>query len=436
MIYKKFNLLLIFRFVLILSNFISIGITYNLGYITLPMALVTIAIIQVIEITFFINATNRSLIKFLQDVNFQDLSAGYSIHKYGGSFAELELTYKRILNKMKTISHEKEAYLELLNSIVDQIDIGLIVIEKNGNVRLMNSVASSFLGVANFKKWERFKERIPDFTDFIDSLDTGETSIFKLNTLENQLSLSITKTQLIQLKVELNIITIVSIGGHLGKKEVESYDRLISVLTHEIMNTITPIVSLSKIVEEKLENTTDLDLKESSKIISERSEGLLRFVKSYRKISKIPEPELEYYQIKPILNSIANLMYQNLNDDEIIEIKCTPETLEIQFDKTLLEQCLINLIKNSIEAKSDKRTLRIKLIVSQRAGKKVIDIIDNGNGVPEEINKQILIPFYTSKEEGSGIGLSMVNQIMIKHKGHLQFDSNFEGSIFTLIFNN
>lgn len=434
--YKSFNIKLIIRLILLLVNFIILSYSlFRQDFIILPLSLIIVAIFQIIELIHQLNTTNRTLSKFLQDVNYQDVSAGYGMQKLGGSFKELEDTYRQVLYKMKEISHEKESSLELLNSIVEQIDVGLIVVDEKQEVKLMNSIAQTLLNSPNYKQWDRFRERLPVFTDFVEQLNQNKSSIL-IQTLDNQnLSLSITKTQLIQLNKKLDIITIVSIGSHLGKKEVESYNKLISVLTHEIMNTISPIASLSKIVEEKLSYIEDEDINQSIKIIANRSEGLLDFVKNYRKISKIPEPKLSFVHVDTMLNNVKLLMSQNINNKDIIEVSCVPKSIEILMDKTLIEQSLINLVKNSIEAKKDNIDLKIQLMASQKNGQSKIEIIDNGKGIPTEIKQDVLVPFYTSKEEGTGIGLSIVNQIMIKHNGNLDFNSSENKTVFTLNFN-
>lgn len=435
MIFKRFEIQLITRFVFLLLNFIGIAwAIVVLKLIIVPFGLSIIAFIQVFELLRFIRITNNSLIKFLQDVKYSDVSSGYGLKKYGGSFQELEKTFKSILHNMKDNSHEKEAYLELLNSIVEQIDVGLIVVDDNDNVQLMNSVASTFLNSPNYKKWERFRERIPKFSGFVESLENNQSAIIKMLSENEELSLSVTRTQMIQLNTKLTIITLVSIGNHLGQKEVESYNNLISVLTHEIMNTISPIVSLSKVVEEKLANIDDDDVKQSIQVIGDRSEGLLNFVRNYRKISKIPEPVLEYVRMNDLLSDVKHLMDQSISSDGEINISCSPENIEILLDKPLIEQCLINLIKNSIEAKKLTENIMINVSAYQKGGKRYIEITDNGVGIPPEVQKNVLIPFYTSKEEGTGIGLSIVNQIMMNHNGSLHFNSNDEESMFVLTF--
>lgn len=435
MTFKGFHLKLYFRLFLLLLNFISIAFfLVDRTYYVLPVGLFAVAVIQAVELTYFVKVTNRSLAKFLQDVNFQDVSAGYGLKKYGGSFKALEDTYKVVLEKMKDISHEKESYLELLNSIVEQIDVGLLVVDEKNDVRLMNSIASSFLGAPNYRKWERFRERLPQFTDFVEQLEVNESAVLKMNFENEELSLSITRTQIVQLHRQLDIVTLVSIGSHLGQKEVESYNRLISVLTHEIMNTVSPIVSLSKVVEQKLADHTDEDVRQSIQIIGDRSEGLLNFVRNYRKISKIPHPNLEYHTVSTLLSNVQKLMESSIKPTDSIEVNCSPESLEILIDKNLIEQCLINLVKNAIEARSHDRPLIIEMKAFQKAGKKYVEVIDNGAGIPPEIQSNILVPFFTSKAEGTGIGLSIVNQIMMKHSGSLHFTSSPGKTSFSLIF--
>ena len=435
MIYKSYNFKLLSRFFLILANFLFVSYSvFELNYILIPIFLFLISIIQIIELANFIHTSNKSLVKFLNDINYQDLSAGYGLKKYGGNFKLLEETYKQVLQKMKEISHEKEASLEILNTIVEQIEVGLMVI-KNGEVTIMNQIAQTLLNAPNYKTWNRFEERIPEFTTFIVQNNFNESKIYNVNGDGNKRSISINRTVIQQKNTLIEIITLVNIENHLSKNEVESYNKLISVLTHEIMNTISPIVSLSKTLEDKL-STSEEDLSSSAKIISERSEGLLNFVKNYRKISKIPEPHFDFIVAHDLLNDVKKLMEQNLSQGDEIIVNCIPKQFEINLDRNLIFQSLINLVKNSIEAKKEGRNLSIQLNASQKNGIPFIEVSDNGVGISKEIVNDVLVPFFTSKDEGTGIGLSIVNQIMIKHEGRLNFNSEDEKTTFSLIFSN
>ena len=264
-----------------------------------------------------------------------------------------------------------------------------------------------------------------------------------------QLSLEVVEIQLLN---ELYlIISFQDIRSEIEQKEIEAWHNVIRILAHEMLNSFTPVSSLAStmksLTEDKEGKLLSIDLMDADDIhdinmaattIKKRSDGLLAFVKDYRTISNVPIPQLSNVNVKKFLLNIELLM-KSVVDDANIKLKCLPipENATINADSKLIEQVLINLINNSIHALEGRESPMIKMSCLVESDKTVIIVTDNGKGIEEEIMNQIFIPFYTTKKNGSGIGLSLSKNILKKHGGNLLVNSE-KGHFtsFSLVFKN
>ncbi|UCH20347.1 MAG: hypothetical protein JSU83_17590 [Deltaproteobacteria bacterium] len=258
----------------------------------------------------------------------------------------------------------------------------------------------------------------------------------KLQQGDDLLQLSIYATGFILRKQQLMLVAMQNIQNELEEKEMKSWQNLIRVLTHEIMNSITPIASLSSTAYGLLKNNQECeapesmneiigDVRDAVNTIEKRSKGLLDFIENYRKLTRIPKPDFRIVQVKDLFERVGNLMKDQLEHQAIdFTIQVDPESLEITADWALIEQVLINMCKNSVEAVQGIRNPKIALTAgTDGLGNPVIKVIDNGKGISEEVAEKIFIPFFTTKPQGSGIGLSLSRQIMRLHKGTLSVTS-------------
>lgn len=239
------------------------------------------------------------------------------------------------------------------------------------------------------------------------------------------------------------LVTMQNIASELEEKEFDAWQTLIRVLTHEIMNSVTPILSLSSttnlIIKRQIENAPDEnleDIREALETIEKRSKGLLSFVESYRRLTRIPNPDIKVVSVKELFSRLHILYEQTVADKTIsLDFNCEPETLEMMADLDLIEQVLINLLKNAVEALEGVKDPAISVsAIIDYLGKINLKISDNGAGMSDEVREKIFIPFYTTKEEGSGIGLSLSRQIIRLHGGSISVQSTpNQGTVFTLI---
>ena len=228
-----------------------------------------------------------------------------------------------------------------------------------------------------------------------------------------------------------------SADAMMGETEAMAWQKLISVLTHEIMNSITPIISLSETLSEqaeiaKLNEENYKIMLQAMETIHRRSEGLLIFIENYRKLTRLPQPVVHPFALKTLFVSLQQLLASN---NIVFTYSIYPEQLILNADKGMVEQVLINLLKNAHEACQNKENSKIDVKANKIGDEIHISVSDNGQGILPEVIEKVFIPFYSTKTNGSGIGLSICQQIMIRHKGKLMVQSDDRETKFTMVFN-
>lgn len=338
---------------------------------------------------------------------------------------------------IKDIKIEKEAQYNYLQTIVGHINIGIISLKDKNEIVLINEPAKKILGIPQPATWEDISKQVPDFAKEVGEMKGGGSKLTEFISGNDFKRLSVKISTMLILKEEFRIITFQDIRAEIDYKEVEAWHKLIRILRHEIMNSVTPISSMTEtilmLVEDHLgqsKKKADLsdddihDILTSIRTIHERSEGLYEFVEKYREISKIPPPEKEQIEVKEIINNVVRLFEQDLLSGEIdLEIRSANPSLNILADKHLIEQVLINLVKNSIEALGNKENKFIRIISEGTKATQVIRVMDNGCGIEEEQMDEVFIPFFSTKESGAGIGLTLSKQIMQLHGGNIIAES-------------
>jgi signal transduction histidine kinase len=285
-------------------------------------------------------------------------------------------------------------------------------------------------------------------TDKLRELSPGANELVKLQQGDDLLQLSIYATGFVLRKQQLMLVAMQNIQYELEEEEMKSWQNLIRVLTHEIMNSITPIASLASTAYGLLKDNQEcevpetmnevvVDVREAVNTIEKRSKGLLTFIENYRKLTRIPIPDFKIVPIKDLFDRVEQLMQDQIELKSInFSTKIDPETLTITADAGLIEQVLINLCKNAVEAVDGISRPKMKLKAeTDGRGNPVIKVADNGRGITAEVAEKIFIPFFTTKQQGSGIGLSLSRQIMRQHKGTLRVSSTpNEKTVFKLRF--
>lgn len=406
-----------------------------------------VIIFQIGELFHFVSLTNRKLTRFLESVKYSDFVSGFTAdNKLGKSFKDLNISFNEVLEAFRKARAEKEEHWQYLNTVVQQVRTGILSFDTEGEVQLINMNARKFLGVQNIKNVHELKEKNYKLHYMLTNTEPGKSSLYKDT---NEFHLTIQATELRIRGADVKLLTLQNIQPELQKQELEAWQNLTRVLRHEIMNSITPISSLTSTLKDILEydlirkeNHYELkqegaeDLKEGLNTIENRSKGLIKFIDAYREYTSLPNPKLKTILLKNLIEKVAMLMRQEMKNHHVdFHYECRSEYLTIQADEEMIEQVLINLLKNSAEAVAQKQHARVDLIGRYDGSHIKIEVIDNGTGIIPEAIERIFVPFYTTKKTGSGIGLSLSRQIMQLHNGTLTVESEPDvRTVFTMRF--
>jgi two-component system, NtrC family, nitrogen regulation sensor histidine kinase NtrY len=421
-----------------------------------------IIIFQLIELYRFTSQTNRKLTRFLESVKYSDFLSGFANdNKLGRSFRELNTAFNEVLEAFRKARSEKEESWQYLDTVVQQVRTGILSFDSEGVVQLMNANAKKFIGLTTMKNLKELEAINPKLFQALKEAEAGKSILYKSG---NEFQLTIQATELRIRGNSVKLLTLQNIQSELQTQELESWQNLTRVLRHEIMNSITPISSLTSTLREildqdmvnkqthyELQSESAEDLRDGLGTIENRSKGLIQFIDAYREYTSLPQPKLKPVKLRDLLEMVGNLMRPEIKKTTIqFTIHCESDYLTIQIDEEMIGQVLINLIKNAMEAinQHDNTSIgraqaglpagqagKIELIGKTNGSAILIEVTDNGPGIiPEAINR-IFVPFFTTKKTGSGIGLALSRQIMQMHKGSLSVESELDvRTVFTLRF--
>jgi len=446
MVFNRF-----FRIVIVQAVLLAISGTFFLWALIQDYLIITkftIGIIWVLQITlliYYLTRTNRGLNNFLQSVKHLDSARG--VIEGDKSFDLLNLTYNEIIDSIQKVKIEKEAEHHYFQNTIEHVGIGLISFNEEGDIELFNRAAREIFRVEFIRNIQELDKSVPGISELLVSLKQKHSKMIKVVSDNEILKLSIRKAVFKIQDNTVNLISLQNIRTELEEEEIEVWKKLISVLTHEIMNSVTPIKSLTGTVikmyeksrvsevNNKSENNDDILLVLNT--IQKRSNGLLSFVDTYRNLTKIPKPVFCEIELKSFLHEITILMDSELQSSNIvISAEVKPENLKLTADEKLITQVIINLIKNSIESINNTMNgkIQIKAFLSLQSDI-IIQVFDNGSGISADRIDKVFIPFFTTKEKGSGIGLSLSRQIMKLHGGIISvFSRSGEETVFSLRF--
>ena len=448
MAFRSFRIQVIIRILLlVLWLSLIVLLVYYAKYVSAFIILV-ILIIQISGLIYYVENTNRKLKRFIESIRYDDYSPGFEADDHlGKSFRELNDAFKRILNLLKKTRKEKEENYQLLEALVKNANVGLMVYHNaSGKIETINPMFCSLIECPSLVSIEELKRYQPDFGEKLEQTSFNQSQLYRFSTNKHL----IVYMSAIRVKEStLNIVSLQNIQSELQENELQAWQNLTKVLRHEIMNSVTPISSLiatlNQIFEEELKDhdeqkplDKDLigDIKEALQAIQNRSQALKSFVQAYRNFTQVPKPNLGRFAVKDLLEDIDRLHKSEFEKNGVdFSLTCTPEDLALTADRAQIEMILINLVKNAIEAKPTNRTPKIEIIVQKNVDAISIKVRDNGQGIVPEAISQVFIPFFSTKPEGSGIGLSLSRQIMHMHKGNLTVASIPNNSTeFTLHF--
>jgi nitrogen fixation/metabolism regulation signal transduction histidine kinase len=393
-----------------------------------------------------VNKTNSDLEKFFSSVHDRDSSVRFSEEATNNSFSKLNDKMNQINKSIQNAKIENEKTSHFMQSLVDHVDIGLLSFEDNGKIEIYNRAAKRYINIQQPRQLASIETENNEIFKIINTIRPGQEILHKA-IIDNLLQSILVKAT--EFRFDNKVIKLVSfqdITNELDKKELDSWQKLIRVLTHEIMNSISPITSLTTVISGYFKNMGDEDSLSPGKVdqqiitktllglntIEETGKGLLDFVDKYRSLSSLPKPVFCKFTVNDLFRKCKLLMESDIPK---ITARVYPDEISLFADYAQVEQVLINLIKNAIAALSHEKNGVIQLKGFYSEEGTIIQVEDNGIGISNDIIEDIFVPFYTTKENGSGIGLSLSKQIMQNHKGTISVNSALnKGAKFTLKF--
>jgi nitrogen fixation/metabolism regulation signal transduction histidine kinase len=375
------------------------------------------------------------LSNFLSFLEENDTTLAFSKRRIEKSFKDLSLKLDRVNDKLRNARLEKEKQFQYLQAVIKQIDSGIIAFNEEGKIEICNQTAKELLGIRNLKHIKDITESFPEFAGLLRSVKRNMTPV-KVWDRDKQKILAI-KTSLLRFDTStIKIISLQNIKPELEAKELEAWKKLLRIQRHEIINSITPITTLTTAIKRRFISdgrrknteilTDDLinDVLRSIDVIEDRSTGLIEFMERLRKMTDIPVLKPERFHLIPVLDQLR-VLFERSFESKDIRFRCdlNPADISVYGDMKLLEQVLINLIKNAIEAIHEPGKMIIIRADKDHDMNVIIRVIDTGAGIEKELLDSIFVPSFTTKENGSGLGLSITRQIIQQHKGTIEVRS-------------
>lgn len=435
------------RIVLLFAALFATAFILIKGWFPYLLIAIPVTIYLSIELYRFHKKTHDELQQFVEAVHYRDFSRHFDIKHAPVDLQPLRKGFNEINTTFKTITREKETQYQYLQKILELVDTGILSYEEQGGeVVWMNESLKRMLQLPYLKTIHSMEKRDAALYQDIIALKPGEGKITTAQPEAGSFKILLSATSFQTDGKKYKLIAFQNVDEALDETESKAWQKLLSVMTHEIMNSVAPISSLADTLKNRLQQSAPLlkhhpgavdDLELGIETIKRRSEGLLKFAETYRNLNKITTLNLTKVYVRDLFENLHRLMQPTLEQKEIeLEIILKDPDLMLEADTNLVEQVLINLVVNAIEAVKSTNQPRIILAGYQSGnGKTIIKVADNGLGIPAEIMDKIFIPFFSTKKHGSGIGLSLCKQIMMLHRGNIQVQSaTSEGTVFMLLF--
>ena len=421
----------------------------NAFSLTIILAL-ALVIVQVVALIKYIDKTNQAISDFFEAVKNNDFSIPENVEGNDVYSKYLYDQFKMVVQKLKKSKLAKDERQQYLTTIVQHVGIGLITFNERGDIQIINIAAKRLLKIETLKNIDALSAISEDLVRCFWELRTGGRSLITLEIGGDERQLSVYAIELTLGNENFKLVSLHNIRSELEEKEMEAWQKLVRVLTHEIMNSVTPISSLANTVEgeiveylDKDDEKPDINREDMEDIhlavqtIQRRSDGLIRFVNDFRSLTHTPEPKFEMVSVMELFEQINVLLKHDMDSNTIrFIVNVRPENLALTIDPELIQQVLINLLKNAVQALNERENKIIELLAYQDEKNSTLFVVkDNGPGIDEEAQSKIFIPFFTTKKTGSGIGLSLSRQIMRQHNASISVKSKVdEGTEFILRF--
>ncbi|HKJ43964.1 MAG TPA: ATP-binding protein [Sunxiuqinia sp.] len=448
---RSFLLHILIRIVIIaLVAFAAGWAFFSKDYFYLSLILVLTLIALIFNLIYYQNSVNERINYFFEAIKNEDFSQAFPFRKNDKIIQQLNESLTEVNDKFQQIKIENHQQEQYFRALIEHVNTGILTYNEQGFVLHANSAVKKLLGLEQFTHLQQLEKVDPNFKNTLRQIQQQGQRLIPINGKQGKINVSVRASSFKNRDQYLTLLSVQDINKELDEKELDSWLRLIRVLTHEIMNSLAPVTSLSESlsnyfqkdgqaispneINEKIISTTIRGLE----IIREQGKGLVSFVESYRQLTRLPKPQKKEIVVHELLEKILLLNKAQNQESEIsLRINTKTPNIRIQADEKMISQVLINLVKNAREALSGATGGQIELLSGfNTKGQVEVCVKDNGPGIPKELLDEIFVPFFTTRENGSGIGLSLSRQIMRLHGGSLSVKSIPEKeTLFCLIFN-
>lgn len=419
------------------------------GYHAATLLVSLILLWQCVAAFRFVSRTNAELVRFFNAARYADFSQRFELKGVGAGFGELGSAFTDILKRFQEVRAGQEEELRHLKAMIEHVPVPLVSLHPNDDITLWNNSARRLFGTNKVTRMDDLNQFGQEFAEHVAKVNPGERRLvtFTVDGMEQQLTVA--ATQIILAGKAEKLISMQDIQSELDGAQLQAWQDLVRVLTHEIMNSITPVASLAKTAVDLLDDAKDKvqdhpdvveelsDVSDAVQTVARRSDGLTNFVGSYRRLTRLPPPNKKRISLNDLFTQVDTIATQQWQEKGIkLSTEVTPVALELDIDIDMIEQLLINLLQNAEQALVDTDSPQVNMRgYLNKRGHVVIEVSDNGPGIEEDIANKIFVPFFTTKREGSGVGLALTRQVMIAHGGNVKLESETgKGALFRLTF--
>ena len=447
---KQFKVQMILRIGVLFLCLLLLAIGIASGSRSLSLVVLAVAIVlQILSLLRYVDHTNRELESFLAGLRFGDFKQTYTIGHLGPSFGALEKTLQNTVAKLQSARAEREQLAIYYRALLQHIPIPFFIVHQGDRVRILNNATRRTFNVSHIRNTDELLRYGAEFQRDVIQIRAGESLLTTIELAGNPEYFIMTATQLTTRGKVHMLISLQNIQGALDATELATWQNMLRVTSHEVLNSLAPVSSCAQTAMELADTALERevlddqsredlqDIRDSVDTVLRRSEGLVRFIQSYRQLSRMPKPEKEKIELGDYFSHLSALVGGELAHKNIaIRFSHFPARLSLMADKDMLDQALINLIRNSSEALSgaDSAEIKVNAYLDDKQ-RTVIEVSDNGPGVAEEIVEKIFVPYFTARTKGSGVGLALVRYILLSHGGAVNYiPAEGGGSTFRLVF--